>query len=106
MFKITNYRFKFLSVLSKIVNTGHSDFNMARLRVQDLKRKSNTLLISIVLRGFKLRLSAFFHAQNNLTTNRHQVPSGSRSILSRSFFIPTSSSKHTDDITYINSSTY
>lgn len=37
--KITYYRFKFLSVFSKIMNTGHSDFNMARLRVQYLKKK-------------------------------------------------------------------
>lgn len=39
MFKITNYLFKFLSVLLKIVNTGHSDINMARLRVQYLRKR-------------------------------------------------------------------
>lgn len=60
MFKITNYRFKFLSVLSKIVNTGHSDFHMTRLRMQYLKRKSNTLLSILLNEDLSYNLALSF----------------------------------------------
>lgn len=75
MFEITNYRFKFISVLSKIMNTGHSNFNMARLRVQHLKKRKR----------YTINLSLTIYL----------------SVTLRSLCILRPSSKHRDDTTYI-----
>lgn len=90
MFEITSYRFKFLSVLSKIVNTGHSDFNMARLRVQYLKTKGNKHTIKHSVKSYNLMSS--FTPKIIWPPIDYQSSSISLSKISVSLFIPTSSS--------------